>query len=155
MKHLNLFLVVILLLQIGRSCKEETIQSRISNELGIDVKEEAVLLHEDDHGGWHGDGTLVAVLTVSDETAVSQIKESWKPLPLNDNLTRLNEKFRTGSESTVFPYVENGYYRFIDRHREAVDPADDSGVHSRCSYNFTFAVFDTDTNTLYFTRIDT
>lgn len=155
MRYLNLLLVIVLVLEIGNGCKQETIQSRISDELGIYVTEETVLSHEDDHGGFHGDGTLIAALLISDEAAVGKIRESWKPLPLNDNLTRLNEKFRTGAESTLFPYVENGYYCFIDRHHEAIDPNDDSSVHSRCSYNFTFAIFDTDTNTLYYAEIDT
>lgn len=164
MNYLKLLPVIVLSLLIMISCQEQTIQGQISNELGINVRNETVISHEDDHGGWHGDGGLTVVLRLTDESTVTQIKESWKPLPLTENLTiliygkkseNICPRFGDDSGSSLFPAVENGYYYFIDRHSEAVDPSDDSNVLVRCSYNFTIAVFDADTNILYYTEQDT
>ena len=164
MHFLKLLPVVVLSLLLTISCQEQTIQGHISNELGIDVGNETVLSHEDDHGGFHGDGGLTVVLHLTDEATVDRIKENWTPLPLTENLTILiygkecegiRPKFGNGSGSSLFPAVEHGYYYFFDRHSGAVDPSDDTNVLVRHSYNFTIAIFDTDTNTLYYTEQDT
>ena len=44
---------------------------------------------------------------------------------------------------------------FEDRHSEANDAYDDSGLFSRASYNFSLAVYDRDTNRLYYFEFDT
>ena len=164
MNCLKLLPVVVLSLLITISCQEQTIQSQISDALEINVRNETVISHEDDHGGWLGDGGLTVVLRITDEATVNQIKEDWNPLPLTENMTLLIygkksenicPKFGDGSGNTLFPAVENGFYYFIDRHREAVDPFDDTDVLVRLSYNFTIAIFDADTNTLYYTEQDT
>lgn len=155
MRGFKLFLVVILMLRMVSACQEDTVQAKISKELGIDIREEIVISHDDSHGGWHGDGVQDTVLYLSDKTVIDQIKENWRPLPMTETLTRLNEMGWMGTSHIIPPEVVNGYYCWKDRHSEAVDPADDSGVHSRHSYNFTLAVFDADTNTLYFVKVDT
>ena len=53
------------------------------------------------------------------------------------------------------PLVERGCWFFLDRHDQATDPADDSGLHDRYSWNFTAAIFDADTNVLYYLELDT
>ena len=55
----------------------------------------------------------------------------------------------------LFPKVENGYYYFYDRHSESKDHFDDTNVLSRHSFNFVIAIFDTDTNRLYYSKFDT
>ena len=49
------------------------------------------------------------------------------------------------------------YYFFFDRHSDATNPKDDSAFldESRPSYNFTVAIYDSDTNMLYYARVDT
>ena len=155
MRSFKLLLVVIFMLRMVSACQGDTIQAKISKELGIDIREEVVVSHDDSHGGWHGDGVQNTVLYLSDETVIDQIRENWNPLPMSEVLMRLNEMGWTGTSYVIPPEVANGGYYWKDRHSEAVDPADDSGVHGRHSYNFTLAVFDADTNTLYFVRVDT
>ena len=155
MRGFKLLLLIILMLQMASAGREDTVQAKISKELGIDIREEMVVSHDDSHGGWHGDGVQNTVLHLSDETVIDQIRENWSPLPMSEALMRLNEMGWTGTSHVIPPEVVNGCYYWKDRHSEAVDPADDSGVHSRHSYNFTLAVFDADTNTLYFVRVDT
>ena len=53
------------------------------------------------------------------------------------------------------PQVESGYYFFQDRHREAEDPGDPSNLFSRNAYNFTAALYDAGSETLYYYELDT
>lgn len=41
------------------------------------------------------------------------------------------------------------------RHSESTDHFDDTNVLDRHSFNFVIAIFDTDTNRLYYSRFDT
>ena len=59
-----------------------------------------------------------------------------------------------GSEVEVLA-VENGWYRFIDRHAQSYDSADESEVLERGSFNFTLALYDADRNELYYLTLDT
>ena len=52
----------------------------------------------------------------------------------------------------LLPEVQNGYYRLIDRHSDA---GDGQNLLERFSLNLTLALYDTDSNTLYFCRLDT
>ena len=54
------------------------------------------------------------------------------------------------------PEIENGYYFFMDRQAEEnEDKYDDSKVLDRGSYNFTVAVYDTDTDVMHYFKMDT
>ena len=57
--------------------------------------------------------------------------------------------------TAAIPPVGSGYSWFRDRHRESEDPADPAGLFDRYSYNFDLAVYDTDTDTLYYVALDT
>ena len=58
--------------------------------------------------------------------------------------------------NALAPKVENGYYFFMDRQTdEDEDIYDDSSVLGRSSYNFTVAVYDTDTDTMHYFKLDT
>lgn len=113
----------------------------------------------DSHGGFHGDGTTFYRLEFPDDSAVDSIKKNknWKELPLTDNLTTLAGFIERDNDwgNPLIPQVENGYYCFIDRHSESRDKKDDTDVLNRCSYNFTIAVYDTDSNILYYGEEDT
>ena len=58
-------------------------------------------------------------------------------------------------EGVSVPQVESGYYFFQDRHREAEDPGDPSNLFSRNAYNFTAALYDAGSETLYYYELDT
>jgi len=60
-----------------------------------------------------------------------------------------------GDGTPAIPEVDNGYYYFRDRHYQSTDPTDDSGVLGRASYNFTIAIYDTDSKILYYMELDT
>ena len=51
--------------------------------------------------------------------------------------------------------LTDGWYCFLDRHSQAEDPADDSGLFGRHSFNFTLAVYDKAGGVLYCYEMDT
>lgn len=140
----------------------------ISNTLEVDVSDGVVIYQYDDHGGFLGDGEMVVKLSFSDTDCLNRIKESsaWKPLPLTKNL----EAFVYGAViygcnyepcihdedyNPVVPKIENGYYCFVDRHSQSKDKKDDFPLLNRYSINCSLAIYDTDTNLLYYLELDT
>ena len=53
----------------------------------------------------------------------------------------------------LVPEVKDGYYFLLDR--QAEDDAAGKDILERNSFNFTFGLYDTDTNTLYCCELDT
>lgn len=51
---------------------------------------------------------------------------------------------------SLFPEITEGYYMLIDRQEDK-----SQNILNRTSLNFTLAVYDTKTNTLFFAEIDT
>ncbi len=146
--------------------------ARISRVLSVNCSGARLEGKYDSHGGFHGDGTSFYEFNFDDDSQVNAIKNSdkWKPFPLTDNLTDIVWGVQTDDryelplvtrdndyEHPLFPKVESGYWFFRDRHSDATDPNDDTHVldESRCSYNFTVAIYDTDTDHLYYAEFDT
>ena len=133
--------------------------SRLSDTLGVDLTSGIVEASFDDHGGFHGDGTTFLKIRFS--AFPEEIRESkeWCQLPLTDHLKSFVEAtsslFSDNDGNCYLPVVEHGYYCYIDRHYESTDPKDDSELMHRYSFNVTLAVFDSDTNTLYYIKLDT
>ena len=135
-------------------------QRRISEFLQVDVSEGTVVNAYDDHSGFQGDGTSYAVLSFEDEELERKISRpgGWNRLPLTDNLETLIYGTRTETKATgpvigiTMPEVENGYWYFYDRQGDA---SSDSEVLNRNSYNYTFALYDTEKDLLYYCEYDT
>ena len=139
----------------------------ISEMIGIEILDEDMNMinHIETHGGFHGDGTTFYSMEITSNDTVDEIKSEWKELPLTENLTALVYGLEDETSSigpyisedgeALFPKVENGYYYFYDRHSESKDHFDDTNVLARPSFNFVIAIFDTDTNRLYYSKFDT
>lgn len=140
----------------------------ISNTQEVDVSDGVVIYQYDDHGGFLGDGKMVVKLSFSDTDCLNRIKESsaWKPLPLTKNLEAFvygagiygfyhGPYIHDSDYNPVVPKIENGYYCFVDRHSESKDKKDDSALLNRYSTNCSLAIYDTDTNLLYYLELDT
>ncbi len=127
---------------------------------GFQKKDFVVVEEKDTHGGFHGDGTYYLILDCSKdkEKALELIKE-WKAFPLSENLETILYGSETyGSllaEETNFPKITNGYYYFNDRHPKSTNPGDDTDLLKRVSYNFTLAIYDSDTDRMYYVEFDT
>ena len=131
---------------------------------GFSKQSFTVVEEMDTHGGFLGDGAYYLILDCSNNAdAALNIVANWNQLPLSRNLNLImydGEKDGVAygynlSEVAHMPTIENGYYRFEDRHSEANDASDDSGLFSRSSFNFSLAVYDSDTNRLYYFEFDT
>lgn len=146
-----------------------SITDEISKTIGIDLADVEYVTRIDTHGGFHGDGSTIVTIPMSSQSVLQQINSNsnWHPLPLTENLTAVVYGITDGT-STIGPYItvddtrnpavpeiSNGYYFFLDRHSQSTDPHDDTNVLSRASFNLTIAVYDSDTEMLYFLEFDT
>lgn len=126
-----------------------------------------LVFHEDTHGGFHGDGHTLIVFDCAEagddfENSLS----AWRELPLS---AKLQDElcYDNGSEvdlGEVFmrhgiayggetPKVKDGLYFLNNRHSRAKSSEDENLFNY--SVNFTFAVYDRETKTLYYMEVDT
>lgn len=115
----------------------------------------------DSHGGFHGDGDYFARIECSD-IDYNELSKNWKKLPLSEyldkvvNMEQCDDKgcFNIYDKFSI-PVVENGYYYFIDRQADSRNKYDDTDLNNRSSWNFSLAIFDIDTDTVYYYELDT
>lgn len=131
---------------------------------GFREKDFTVMAAEDSHGGFHGDGTAYVILDCSENREKAQnLVADWKELPLPENL---NLMFYGGERDGIYydfdlaqqanmPKIAHGFYYFQDRHRKSSDSSGDAEIFDRGSYNFSLAVYDSDTDKLYYFELDT
>jgi len=120
--------------------------------MGFDKSEYTIVAEEDNY--------LILDCSSNAEKALDIARE-WNPMPLSENLNLIMYGgVRDGvtygyelAEEAHWPIIEHGYYKFIDEQSD--DPADDSGLFGRYSFNFEIAAYDTDTNLFYYFRFDT
>ncbi len=115
--------------------------------------------YEDTHGGFHGDGESIDKIYLNDFQAkifLKQINENknWRKLPVTSGLyTRVISNL--DDFKITIPEIENGCWFFLDRNSEAINKYDEKAIYDRYSYNYTVAIYDTDTNILYYYELDT
>lgn len=154
--------IAMVLLITFTACQSGSTQKMVSEELGIDVSNGSETSHYDTHGG-NGDGISHIVLQFNDDATLEEISASgeWDTFPLDKTMQALVYGTQTGTTKTgpylndgegnpLVPEIQNGYYRLIDRHSDK-----ETGILERPSFNFTIGLYDTDTNTLYFCKLDT
>ena len=127
--------------------------------LGVTLTDSTISEHWDSHG-WMGDGTEYWKVELSPTDAAvleqtAQTREGWHPLPVSGDGEillygggYLNDK---DGQPLLFP-VEEGYWFFWDNQTHSPETA---GVLGRGSYNYTAAVYDAKTCTLYCGELDT
>lgn len=133
----------------------------VEEQLGEALPKGEVLETLETHGGFHGDGMTFIKLRLEDDIS-GQLADTafWHPLPLSETMEialygKEGQGPYLGGDGVSLPVVEQGFYYFCDRHSEALDPADDAGLISRGSLNYTAAIYDSDTRMLYYLKIDT
>lgn len=125
-----------------------------SDYFGFKLTEFTIVEENDTHGGFHGDGTYNLILDCSENSNRAHgIIEDWKELPLSDNLNLV--MYSNFAKEANWPTIGNGVYKFIDRHSESDNKSDDTNLLRRHSFNFSIAVYDLDTDTLYYFEMDT
>lgn len=167
-------LVLALCLSLAACWNPQDGLSRLCAASGLDLSSAELLSDRDSHGGFHGDGTRLAVLAFREGPDAAALEQAgWRPLPLDETaelavygVTAVTEGAEGISEVTAgpcipyeedmepIPKVQNGYYFFEDRY-PADGPEKDRAFSDRGAFNFTAAVYDSDTDTLYYCRVDT
>lgn len=151
-------LIILLIVFVIRGKRSNEV-SYISGETGIDVTQGEVTNQYDTHGGFHGDGIKCVEISFDGKgLELSQLEEKWKLLPLSSNLQLVIygawKVFDTENNQDI-PEITNGYYYFYDRFEDSSDPLNDSELLERSSYNFTLAIYDADSQILYYCEVDT
>lgn len=165
MKRLAGLLGVLLGWAVLSACASGDTLDDLSRTLSVDLSQGTVTEETDNHGGGHGDGERWVTVALEEELSPALDPAGWQALPLPEpleaavyGLTRA-EGNRTISEGPylqrAMPEVSRGYYFFRDRHSEAADPADPGALLERASFNFTIALYDTDSKRLYYCACDT
>lgn len=141
-----------------------SINKRISKSIGIKIPNSINIDYKDNHGGLNGDGETVAIIhfdAIDADIISYQISNSnnWNQLPLSKNLDRIMYKTESSkynlSELLSMPKIENGYWFFNNRHHSSTDSKNDYNLFGQSSFNFTVAIYDIDTNILYYLEFDT
>ncbi len=161
MRHVKLIIATIIICIVFSSCS--TVGSRRTEYFGFKISVFTVIEEKDTHG-FHGDGSYYLILDCSEKRAqATELIRGWTPLPLTENLQLImygGEKdgvvyCHNLAEEAHWPIINNGVYKFVDRHSEASGKSDDTNLFSRYSFNFSIAAYDLDTNTLYYFEFDT
>ena len=167
---ISLITAAALLLAGLTACKGKTPQNLASEALNLDLSAGSEVSSYDTHSG-NGDGTSCIVLPFQDDAVLEQIQASdaWHPLPIDqttqvlvyglsgetgENSWQIGPYLTDDSGNSLVPEVQNGYYFLLDRQAEdGKTPGSD--ILDRGSFNFTFGLYDTDTDTLYCCELDT
>lgn len=137
--------------------------NNLKKDFGFDKSQFSVVSEKDTHEGSHGDGRYHLVLDCSDNKEKARaIVEGWNTLPMPAELRAVmcleeldGATYGYISEEERWPEVENGVYKFIDRHDEAKNKSDCSEFLNRYSLNFSVAMYDSDNDILYYFEMDT
>ena len=161
MKRIISFCVILLCITFS-SCG--LTEDALSKYFEFNTSDFAVLEEKDTHGGFHGEGSYYIVLDCSQNADKARsIVENWTTLPLSENLhivmyggekNGINYGYNFAEEAH-WPTIKNGVYKFVDRHGESKNISDDSEILDRYSFNFSVAVYDLDSDILYYFEIDT
>lgn len=145
------------------ACGPNSTRNAVSEALGVDASGGKEVSNYDTHSG-NGDGASCVAIRFDDDAAVlEEIKGNaqWKDFPLDetvqalvygvsDEISRMGPFLCDGAGKPLVPEIQNGYYLLIDRHADQ-----GTDLLKRSSFNFTLGLYDADTNTLYFCRLDT
>lgn len=161
-------LMIVYLLTGCENSDTTTTSKHISDSIGIKLPTNAKIEYNDSHGGLHGDGLFYAKVKFINNEEEDLIKDilstkGWNNTPIDETLSLMlygGEKDGISygynlAEQAGIPKVSSGYWKFIDRYDGAVNSSDTSELMNRNSFNFTVAIFDEDTNVLYFFEFDT
>lgn len=133
----------------------------ISRNIELNFKNCSINWERNTHSGFLGDGEYFVRLECSN-IDYDNLAKNWKKLPLSESIKKAVEtKFCEGNgckdiyEKYSIPSIEKGFYYFFDRHSDAIDKYDDTELNNRSSWNYTLALLDPKTNTIYYYEIDT
>lgn len=159
----SVLFIVPAMIFLGRSPQKAEI-SFVENQLGISLSSGSELKNT---RGWFGDGDVNTEISFPknanpEKAKIVPGKGAWRSLPMPENLVLLiyggprNDGLYSGCGDDWIKKtksIKSGIYFFQDRNeydlREKIGP-----LQNRYSHNFTFALYDSKTHTLYFYTYD-
>ncbi len=131
-------------------------EGAVGRSVGLDLPRPVQTTYSDSHGGFHGDGLLLVALTFVPEDGAEveeQIRgrgDRWSEGPFDAGLAGLLYRGGPAEEGEWPRSPERGWWLFQDRQKTGGGPLDTRG-----SFNYTAALYDGDTCTLYYLEFDT
>ena len=160
-KNLYILLIIIIICILIVCSLKNNKKNTILKEIEINSNKCELEKEFDTHGGFLGDGSYYAQIKCS-KLNYKKLSKNWKKLPLSESLNQVtqtkwcdNKTCKNIYEKYSIPDIKNGYYYFMDRHRESNNKYDDTNINNRASWNFTLAIINKDTNTIYYYELDT
>jgi len=155
---------MILLISLQGCAKKESIENLLSYKLSTKIISGDIIKSEDTHGGFHNDGERIIVIKYNDDCANSMLSniqdnDKWSKFPMDENLNFLIYGGNKGdmyygyefAKKVGIPKIEHGYYYFFNKQSNDQD----TDILNSPSLNFVIAMFDSDSNTLYYFEVDT
>lgn len=151
------FLSPVILTSCGNGRQE---LKHYSKYLNVDLYDGEIVSYEDNHGGFLGDGFMLCVTKYEDKHVEEQIQQSdkFKSFPLSQNL----HTFLYGEDDwgpfdidLRVPEFGNGYFYFHNRHADAIHKDTDEDLFETVSFNFSFVLYNSDTDISYICDYDT
>lgn len=166
----RVFLLMLSAMVLLTSCGTNPTIKKVEKYIDIDLSSADVISEHESHGGFNGDGTtFLSLQCIGEIGAEIAENDSFRKLPLSADIgimlygsdyVMYSETSRSplsdGDHSPLFPKIENGFYYFLDLYpQESKEPFDTDGFLDRYSFNFVIAIYDSDTDILYFCKFDT
>ena len=137
------FICVMLAVNQQKNQPKKRLTDGISKALSIDVTDGTVLYSEDSHGGFHGDGMSFTKIQFKSRVCLEEIENSadWSRLPLPEEMSVLlyGGKIAGLSYEPLTDTPKSEKENFLERG----------------SYNFDLAIYDADTDIMYYIVFDT
>lgn len=159
-KWIIIWILLILLIFTVYIINYNSINKKISRDLGIYIPSSLEFEHEDSHGGFHGDGILLAEANLN-EKQVKQIIDksdtSWNKNPMPPETREIIYNRGLGDKDTEFiepsrgiEEIENGYWIFNDRRSEESKERFPGTVIG----NYSVGIINLDSNIFYYIKFD-
>lgn len=164
MKLRHYILIIIIFILLGGRLYynyQTSINMRISRDLEIEMPYRVKFSHINTQG-WFGDGENLAKAKI-EEKHIDKIKNhvtrKWRktPLPKNIKIALYGNKDYISrlAQDLGMPIIKNGYWIFIDRHGGRIREFNNGDkIFTRSSANYSFAMFDMDTDMFYYITFD-
>lgn len=140
----------------------------IGGQIGISLPRGVSIKYTDSHGGFHGDGDLYAIVSFPDDETAARFSDGIEKAGWQTALSDEMYPWFYGGDVTIegkasstdgyfhdmgldVPAVKDGYFFYRDRYLEQYGEACSFAPYTQ---NFTIAIFDADTDKLYFIEGD-
>jgi hypothetical protein len=140
-----------------------------NKRIGMNLpKDSIILIEEDGHGGFHGDGEYYSEVQLTEDAVKEFVNNASKagewlsyPLPKDIEILLYGGKYmgtdyQIGEKSKNIPKdIKDGIYYVKDRLAERNPNMKNINIITRGSYNVTISILDPDTKKLFIYKLDT